>query len=119
MKPMSRIAISQIECAVGEVDANVSKACQMVAGGAGQGAEPVLFPEILQPRGAACWSGPSWPSPYPAQRTTERFGAAAAEQGTLLAWPRETRDQAWHNVAVVMGPNGRLLTRYRKIYLSG
>ena len=43
---MPKLAITQIECVVGDVDANISKACEMVAEAAGQGAEFVLTPEV-------------------------------------------------------------------------
>ena len=45
---MPKLAITQIECAVGNVDANVSRACEMVAEAAGQGADLILLPEVFR-----------------------------------------------------------------------
>ncbi len=115
---MPKLAITQIECAVGDVEANVSKACGMVAEAAGQGAELVLLPEMFTTGFALDEMGElaeSIPGP-----TTERFGAAAAEHGVYVVAGMAERDVetgAMYNAAVVIGPGGELVSRYRKVYL--
>ena len=79
---MPKLAITQIECAVGNVDANVSRACGMVAEAAGQGADLVLLPEMFT-TGFALDEMDRLAEPIPGP-TTERFGAAAAEHGIYV-----------------------------------
>jgi predicted amidohydrolase len=115
---MTKIAITQIDCAVGDVDANVSKACDMIADAASQGADLVLLPEVFttgfvladQPELAESIPGP----------TTERFSRAAVDGGTFVVAGMAERDPGTgdlHNAAVVIAPDGGLVARYRKVYL--
>ncbi len=115
---MPKLAITQIECAVGNVDANVSRACEMVAEAAGQGADLILLPEVFT-TGFALDEMDRLAEPIPGP-TTERFGAAAAEHGIyVVAGMAEVDPQtgAMYNAAVVMGPDRALVSRYRKVYL--
>lgn len=115
---MPRIAITQIDCAVGNVEANVLKACGMIADAAGRGADLVLLPEMFTtgfplddlPRLAESIPGP----------TVHRLCAAAAQRGVWVVAGMAERDAVTgrlHNAAVVLSPKGGIAARYRKIYL--
>jgi len=115
---VARIAITQIECAVGNVDANVAKACGMIADAASQGADLVLLPEVFT-TGFVLPEQPELAEPIPGP-TTDRLAKSAADGGIwvvagMVERGPETEDL--HNAAVVIGPNGDLVTRYRKVYL--
>lgn len=115
---MPRIAITQIACAVGDVDANVSKACDMIAEAATQGADLVLFPEVFT-TGFVLGEHPELAEPIPGP-TTERFSKAASDGGLFVVAGMAERDSTTgnlHNAAVVIGPAGDLVARYRKVYL--
>ena len=115
---MPKIAVTQLECVVGDVDANVSKAEELIAEAALQGGDLVLLPEMF----TTGFPGDALrelcePIPGP---TSERFSAAASAHGTHVVAGMAEVDPATdnlHNAAVVIGPDGRLIRRYRKVYL--
>jgi len=115
---MPKIAVTQLECVVGNVDANLSKAEELIAEAAAQNADLVLLPELFTtgfPGDAL--RGLCEPIPGP---TTERFSKiASAHQIHLVAGMAEIDPQtdALHNAAVIIGPDGSLIHRYRKVYL--
>ncbi len=115
---MPRIAITQIACAVGDVGANVSKACGMIADAAGRGANLVLLPEMFT-TGFPLDDLPRLSEPIPGP-TTERLGLAAAQHGVFVIAGLAERDAVTgrlYNASVVLGPKGNLVARYRKVYL--
>ena len=115
---MPRIAITQIDCAVGDVKANVDKACDMIADAAGQGADSVLLPEMFA-TGFPLEDLPRLSEPIPGP-TTERLGAAARDHGLYVVGGMAEKDPgtgAMYNAAVVLTPAGDLAARYRKVYL--
>lgn len=115
---MPRLAITQIECAVGDVQKNVDRACDMVAEAAGQGADLVLFPEMFT-TGFPLEDLPRLAEPIPGP-TTQRLSDAATQHGICVVAGMAEKDEQTgklHNASVVLGPDGDLLTRYRKVYL--
>ena len=115
---MPRLAVTQISCAVGDIPANVSKACDMIADAAGLGADLVLFPEMFT-TGFPLEDLPRLSEPIPGP-TTQRLGAAAAQHGVFVVAgmaEKDPRTGRLHNASVVLGPAGDLLARYRKVYL--
>jgi predicted amidohydrolase len=115
---MPKIAITQIDCAVGNVDANVSKACDMITEAASQGADLVLLPEMFT-TGFVMAEQPDLAETIPGP-TTDRFSKAAADGNTFVVAGMAERDAETgdlHNSAVVIDRKGELLATYRKIYL--
>ncbi len=115
---MPKIAITQIECAVGDVEANVSKACDMISDAASQGADLVLLPEMFT-TGFVLAEQPELAEPIPGP-TTQRFSKAAADGGVWVVAGMAERDpetQDLHNAAAIIGPAGDLVNCYRKVYL--
>lgn len=115
---MPKIAVTQIDCAVGNVEANVSKACEMVAEAAGQGADLVLLPEMFT-TGFALKQMPDLAETIPGP-TTDRISASAAAHGVCVAAGMAEVDVEageMYNAAVVIGADGKLIARYRKVYL--
>ena len=115
---MPKIAVTQIDCAVGDVEANVSKACEMAGEAARQGAELVLFPEVFT-TGFALSEMPHLAEPIPGP-TVHRFQQAAAHQGiAIVAGMAEVEPETgrMYNAAVVVNADGELVARYRKVYL--
>ena len=115
---MPKVAITQIDCAVGDVDTNVSKACEMVSEAAGQGADVVLLPEMFT-TGFMGEEISRLAEPIPGP-TAQRFGAVAAEHEVYVVAGMAEVDpetQRMYNAAVVFGPDGELIARYRKVYL--
>jgi len=113
---MPRIAITQLKCAVGDVEANVSKAEELISEAASQNADLVLLPEMFTTGFVGDGIGDvAEPIPGP---TTERFSAAAAKHGIhVVAGMAELDGQSFYNAAVIIGPDGSLIHNYRKIYL--
>lgn len=115
---MPKIAITQIACAVGDVEKNVARACDMVAEAAGQGADLVLFPEMFT-TGFPLEDLPRLSEPIPGP-TTQRLSGVAAQHGVFVVAgmaEKDARTGKLHNAAVVLSPGGDLLARYRKVYL--
>ena len=115
---MPRIAVTQMRCVVGDVDANVTRAEELIAEAASQDADLVLLPEMFTTGFLGdAFRDVAEPIPGP---TTERFSAAAiAHDIHVVAGMGEVDPQtdALHNSAVVIGPDGSLMRRYRKVYL--
>jgi predicted amidohydrolase len=115
---MPRIAVTQIACAVGDVDANVSRACGMIAQAADRGANLVLFPEMFTTGFALEDLGrlaETIPGP-----TTRRLADAASRHGVFVVAGMaevDAKTRRFHNASVVLSPSGDLLARYRKVYL--
>jgi predicted amidohydrolase len=113
-----KLAVTQISCAVGDVEANVSKACELIGEAASQGAELVLLPEMFS-TGFALEEIDALAEPVPGP-TTDRLGAAAAHRGLYVVAGMAEKDpktDKTYNAAVVLGLDGELIARYRKVYL--
>ena len=113
---MVRIAGVQLS---GHVDkaVNVDKATRMVREAADGGARIVCLPELFSTMYFCVERRPEYfdlaeaiPGP-----TTERIGALARETGTVIVCPIFERDGAtYYNAAAVIGPDGRVIGKYRK-----
>ncbi len=115
---MPKLAVTQIACVVGDVDANVSKVTELIGEAATQGAELVLLPEMFS-TGFALDEIERLAEPIPGT-TTDRLGAAAADNGLLVVAGMAELDpktRKTYNAAVVLGTDGELIARYRKVYL--
>ena len=113
---MVRIAGVQLSGHV-EKAVNVDKATRMVREAADGGARIVCLPELFSTMYFCVERRPEYfdlaeaiPGP-----TTERIGALARETGTVIVCPIFERDGAtYYNAAAVIGPDGRVIGKYRK-----
>ncbi len=102
-------------------DANVEKGVAQVVAAVGRGATVVCLPELFRTQ-YFCQSedhamfDEAEPIPGP---TTERFAAVAKEHRVTLFVPVFERRSAgvYHNATAVLGPDGTLLGRYRKMHI--
>lgn len=99
--------------------ANLEKAEALVRAAAGQGAGLVVLPEVFNwrgPRGGEAESAETVPGP-----SSERMAALARELGIHLQagsiTERIASDPRCYNTALLFGPSGEILGRYRKIHL--
>ena len=115
---MANIAVSQFT-PTANLDQNLDVIARHVAEAAASGARLVAFPEMAYFMGR-----PSEWLPLLGRYSEfmERFAALASQHslylcpGTLRE-PVAGRDGRYHNTAVVFGPDGKLLGRYRKSHL--
>lgn len=116
-------------------DATVARVEELTAQAAGQGAALVVFPEAFIP-GTPVWidSVPIWDGdgPWYARLvdqavvvpgpTTERLGKAARSHGVHLVigvQEREPHGTTIYNTVLYFGPDGRLLSKHRKLMPTG
>lgn len=115
---MPKLAITQIQCAVGEVATNLAKGCDLIAEAARQGAALVLLPELFT-TGFPLDRLTDLAEPIPGP-TTDQLGEAAAAGGLFVVAGMAEREEATgccYNAGVVLGPQGNLVAHYRKVYL--
>jgi nitrilase len=131
-----RAAAMQAESVVLDLDAGVEKACHLIAKAAEEGAGLVVFPESFLPvypnsglwgRGLARFgageakrafarfhrSSVEIPGPV-----TEKLGRAAREAGALVVMgvsERESGQSTLYNTLVLLGPDGSLIGKHRKL----
>ena len=115
-----RIGLVQLSCGP-DPDANVEHAVERVAEAARQGATAICLPELFRTqyfcqREDHALFDEAEPVPGP---TTERFGRVAKEFRITLFVPVFERRSAglYHNTTAVLGPDGDLLGRYRKMHI--
>src|SRR5437016_1037947 len=112
------LAVVQVTCEPGDLEANVGRALDGVAEAARRGARIVCLPEMFS-TGFVFDRMEALAEPVPGP-TTERLGEAAARSGVYLIAGLAEKDGGTgrlHNTAVVLGPDGRLQASYRKRYL--
>jgi predicted amidohydrolase len=106
----------------GDVAGNRARGAAAVAEAAAGGAQLVVLPELATSgycfEDAAEARALAEPIPGP---TTEAWGAAAAAAGVVVVGGicELDADGAVRNTIVVLGPDGTLLARYRKLHLWG
>jgi predicted amidohydrolase len=117
---MDRFVAAVVQLASGtDRDANLARAEEFVRDAAARGADLVVLPEV------ATWRGPKAaeraavePIPGP---STRRFSAIAASLGIHLcpgSLLEESPDPARpYNTTCLIGPDGAILARYRKVHL--
>jgi len=104
-----RLCLAQLDCRLGDLDANAREASRWIARGAARGADLVVFPEL-----ALCGYALAG---VRADTTTapERLLDLAAETPALLCF-RERRRARTHNSAAFVTP-GEIVHVHRKLYL--
>jgi N-carbamoylputrescine amidase len=114
---MVRIAGVQF---VGNADkeANVRTAVRMVRAAAARGARIICLPELFSTMYFCVERRPEyfdWAEPIPGP-TVERMAEVARETGAVLICPvfERAADGRFFNAAAVIGPDGRVLGKYRK-----
>lgn len=111
-----KLALAQMRIEPGEKERNLSRAEHWIARAAEQGAQIVLLPEAM-PLG---WTHPSartLADAIPEGETCARLRAAAVRERIFVcAGVIELCGGRIFNAAVLLGPNGGLLTHHRKIY---
>ena len=114
---MVRIAGVQF---IGHADkaANIEIAERMVRQAAARGARIACLPELFNTMYFCVETKPEyfdWAEPVPGP-TTERMGALARELGIVLIAPvfEKAPDGRYFNCAAVLGPDGRVIGKYRK-----
>ena len=115
-----RIGLVQMACGP-DPDSNVDRAVDRVREAAGRGASVICLPELFRTqyfcqREDHALFDEAEPIPGP---TTERFAALALELRATVFVPLFERRSAgvYHNTTVVLGPDGTLLGRYRKMHI--
>lgn len=109
-----RLGMAQMLVEGGQIEANLSRAEQMIARAAAEGCAVVVLPECLD----AGWTSPSarelaQPIPGP---TSDRLARAASDAGLyVVAGLTERSDERIYNAAVLIAPDGQVLLRHRKV----
>ena len=111
-----KLALAQIACVSGAVGHNVSAMIGRIRSAAEEGFDLVVFPEMADTgyvmadivRTASSWVG----GPL-----SELAGAAADSRIAVVAGLSERTDEGIYNSTAVLGADGRLVARYRKIHL--
>ena len=112
-----RVALAQFS---GHIDKNVNieKAENLARQAAGNGAKVVCFPELCTTIYFCFDRDKKWfetaePVPGPA---VDRLRKVARETGTVIVYPLYENDNGvLYNTAVVIGPDGGLIGKYRKM----
>jgi N-carbamoylputrescine amidase len=119
-KRVVRVGLVQTHASESPED-NLARTLALVERAAGEGAELVCLQELFRSRyfcqeEDARWFDLAEPVPGP---STEALGAACARLGvTVVASLFERRAPGlYHNTAVVLGPDGGVLGRYRKMHV--
>ena len=114
-----KVALAQMECVVGDKEANLAKMADMAREARREGASLVVFPE-LSLTGYLCRDllyGLAEPVPGP---STERLAEVAKEEDIYMVFglPEKSRisGSILFNTAVLVGPEG-LVGFYRKMHL--
>ena len=112
-----RVALAQFS---GHIDKNINveKAENLARQAAGNGAQVVCFPELCTTIYFCFDRDKKWfetaePVPGPA---VDRLRKVARETGTVIVYPLYENDRGvLYNTAVVIGPDGGLIGKYRKM----
>ncbi|MEP6937095.1 MAG: carbon-nitrogen hydrolase [Chthoniobacterales bacterium] len=116
----SRVALVQMRC-VPEPDLNLAQAIARIREAAAQGAEIVCLPELFRSQ-YFCQTEDhanfqlAEPIPGP---TTDSLGKVAHELGVVIVASLFEKRAAgvYHNTAAIIGADGRLLGKYRKMHI--
>jgi len=114
---MARVALVQFSGHASK-NVNVQKAEDLARQAAGNGAQIICFPELCTTTYFCYERNPAFfelaePVPGPA---VDRMRKVARETGTVLVYPLYENDGGTlYNTATVIGPDGRLIGKYRKM----
>ena len=121
MAPKMTVASTSLQSVIGDIDANMKKAKEVIAKAADRGAEVIVFPELFLPGYASgetdrCFDL-SEPIPGP---STESLVTDAVRHKIYIAMGLIEADQEFHgvihNTAVLVGPEG-IVHVHRKVQL--
>jgi len=115
---MTKLAAIQICPEVGNVDANLEKASRLISDASRAGAEFVCLPELFS-TGAVGDRIHELAEPIPG-RTTGKLADIAQENRVYVVAGMAEKDvntAKLHNASVLISPDGKLLKKYRKVFL--
>ncbi|MCB2187876.1 MAG: carbon-nitrogen hydrolase family protein [Deltaproteobacteria bacterium] len=112
------VSVVQMNIVPGDTEANVAKLLALTEGNQEDfpWVNMVVWSELAIPGfNAATWSSQAEPIPGP---TTERIGHVAKELGIYIVAGSmfEIEDGKYYNTTPVLGPDGSLVTKYRKMF---
>jgi len=111
-----KVAVAQIDVKLGDKEANIKKIAELSSAASKQGADFICLPEYFS-TGSIPEQFGKLAEPIPGY-AVNRLGAVAGENGVhIVASIPEKADGKIYNTAVLMGPNGELLAKCRKIHL--
>lgn len=119
---LSQVTVGLVQYAwSSDLDLNLSKAIEGIGEAAKQGAQVICLPELFQTQYFCQEENPNLfdlaePVPGPA---TDGLGVIARNLGVVIVGSVFERRTAgiYHNTAVVLGSDGELLGRYRKMHI--
>lgn len=113
-----KIAVVQLDCVLGDVEANLGKIERFVASAAAEGVNFVVVPELGTTGYFVGERLNELAEPIPGP-TTERLGAMARAHNTYIVSGMIERagDGQLYNASVLLSPQGQLVGRYRKCHL--
>jgi predicted amidohydrolase len=110
-----KLALVQMNVVGGELDLNLQHAAKRIAEAATEGAHLALLPEVMD----LGWTHPSAKTmayPVPGGKTFERLAEAAKNNKIyVVAGIVEKDGDKTYNTAVLIGPDGKLLIKHRKL----
>lgn len=111
-----KLALIQMKVVGGELDQNLLHAAKQIARAAGEDAHLALLPEVMD----LGWTHPSAKTmayPVPGGKTFEQLAEAAKDNKIfVVAGIVEKDGDKTYNTAVLIGPDGELLLKHRKLY---
>jgi len=112
-----KIAVVQMDCVVGDVTANLTRAERFIAAAAAQGANFAILPELGTTGYFVGDKLKALAEPIPGP-TTERLGALAAQHGLyVVAGMIEQGEDDLYNSSVLVSPRAGLIGKYRKVHM--
>jgi predicted amidohydrolase len=115
---MAKLAAIQICCHVGNVDANLKKARNLIQDASKAGAEFVCLPEMFS-TGSVADKMPDLAEPIPGPTTDKLVQIARDNRVYIVAGiaEKEPYSGKLYNASVLISPDGELLKKYRKVFL--
>lgn len=111
-----KVAVAQMDIKLGDKEVNLKKTAEMAFTASKQGADFICLPEYLS-TGNVPEQCSKLAEPIPGY-AIDKLGAIAKENGIhIVASILERADDKIYNTAVLIDPDGELLTKYRKIHL--
>ena len=115
---MAKLAAIQLCCHVGDVDANLKKARNLIQDASKAGAEFVCLPELFS-TGTVPDKMHDLAEPIPGPTTDELSQIARGNRVYIVAGiaAKEQHSGKLYNASVLISPDGELLKKYRKVFL--
>jgi len=114
-----KVAVAQIDCRLGDVEANLSTIGKLSARMGRQGADIICFPELATTGYSLNAKWRRYAETVPGQ-TSNRLASLAHEFGFYLISgivERDARSERIFDSTVLLGPEGDLVGVYRKVHL--